>query len=152
MSRIVDGVTNLFTRFVVVDLENDTYEYLKNAETEQLTKGNYSDLITHSLPQYIVEDSMEDMQTVIAKDYIQTHMDENTPYLQFEYRVQRETERWEHISILSLKRENGVPTIILHAIQDVTELKREELRNRTALKEAFQAAEAANHAKSDFSF
>lgn len=150
MSRIVDGVTNLFTRFVVVDLENDTYEYLKNAETEQLTKGNYSDLITHSLPQYIVEDSMEDMQTVIAKDYIQTHMDENTPYLQFEYRVQRETERWEHISILSLKRENGVPTIILHAIQDVTELKREELRNRTALKEAFQAAEAANHAKSDF--
>ena len=29
-------------------------------------------------------------------------------------------------------------------------MKREELRNRTALKEAFQAAEAANHAKSDF--
>lgn len=150
MSRIVDGVTNLFTRFVVVDLKNDTYEYLKGGEKRHLAKGKYSDLLNYSLPQYIVEDGMEDMPTVITKDYIQMHMDENTPYLQFEYRVLRETERWEHISILSLKRENGVPTIILHAIQDVTELKREELRNRTALKEAFQAAEAANHAKSDF--
>lgn len=150
MSRIVDGVTNLFARFVVVDLKNDTYEYLKDKEKGYPAKGKYSDLVTYFSPRYIVEDGAEDMPTVIAKDYIQTHMDENTPYLQFEYRVQRETERWEHISILSLKRENGVPTIILHAIQDVTELKREELRNRTALKEAFQAAEAANHAKSDF--
>lgn len=150
MSRIVDGVTNLFTRFVVVDLKNDTYEYLKGREKRGLAKGKYSDLVNYFSPQYIAEDGMEDMPTVIAKDYIQMHMDENTPYLQFEYRVQRETERWENISILSLKRENGVPTIILHAIQDVTDLKREELRNRTALKEAFQAAEAANHAKSDF--
>ncbi|MBO5055689.1 MAG: response regulator [Lachnospiraceae bacterium] len=150
MSCIVDGVTNLFTRFVVVDLKNDTYEYLKGGEKKHPAKGKYSDLLTYSLPQYIEDDGMEDMPTVITKDYIQMHMDRNTPYLQFEYRVQRETERWEHISILSLKRENGVPTMILHAIQDVTELKREELRNRTALKEAFQAAEAANHAKSDF--
>lgn len=150
MSRIVDGVTNLFTRFVVVDLQNDTYEYLKDKEKGYPAKGKYSDLVTYFSPRYIAEDGVEDMPTVIAKDYIQAHMDGNTPYLQFEYRVQRETERWEHISILSLKRENGVPTIVLHAIQDVTELKREELRNRTALKEAFQAAEAANHAKSDF--
>lgn len=150
MSRIVDGVTNLFTRFVVVDLKNDIYEYLKGGEKGRLAKGKYSDLLNYSLPRYIAEDGMEDMSTVISKDYIQMHMDEDTPYLQFEYRVLRETERWEHISTLCLKRENGVPTIILHAIQDVTELKREELRNRTALKEAFQAAEAANHAKSDF--
>ena len=150
MSRIVDGVTNLFTRFVVVDLKNDTYEYLKNRDKEHLEKGKYSDLAAYFSPRYIVEDSAEDMPTVISKDYIQLHMDENTPYLQFEYRIQRESQCWEHISILSLERENGVPTIILYAIQDVTELKREELRNRTALKEAFQAAEAANHAKSDF--
>lgn len=150
MSRIVDGVTNLFNRFVVVDLKNDTYEYLKDKEKGYPAKGRYSDLVTYFSPRYVAEDDSEEMGTVITKDYIQAHLDGKTPYLQFEYRVQRETERWEHISILSLKRENGVPTIILHAVQDVTELKREELRNRTALKEAFQAAEAANHAKSDF--
>ena len=150
MSRIVDGVTNLFSRFVVVDLKNDTYEYLKDEEKGCLAKGKYSDLVTSFSSRYIKEDDAEDMPTIIAKDYIQTHIEENTPYLQFEYRVQRETERWEQISILCLERENGIPTIILHAIQDVTELKWEEFRNRTALKEAFQAAEAANLAKSDF--
>ena len=150
MTRIVDGVTNLFTRFVVVDLKRDIYQYLKDGDKERLEKGKYSDLVTYSTPKYIAEDGAEDMATVITKDYIQMHMDENTPYLQFEYRIQRESEQWEHISILSLERENGVPTVILYAIQDVTELKKEELRNRTALKEAFQAAEAANHAKSDF--
>lgn len=93
MSRIVDGVTNLFTRFVVVDLKNDTYEYLKGREKECPAKGKYSDLVTYFSPQYIAEDGVEEMPTVIAKDYIQTHMDENIPYLQFEYRVQRETER-----------------------------------------------------------
>lgn len=150
MSRIVDGVTNLFTRFVVVDLKNDTYEYLKDREKGRPRKGKYSELVTYFSPRYIAEEGVEDMPTVITGDYIRTHMDEKTPYLQFEYRIRRETERWEHISILSLEREKGVPTIILYAIQDVTELKSEELRNRTALKEAFQAAEAANHAKSDF--
>lgn len=150
MSQIVDGVTNLFSRFVVVDLKNDTYEYLKDGDKERLEKGKYSDLVTYYSPRFLAEENGVDMPTVIAKDYIQMHMDENTPYLQFEYRIQRESECWENISILSLKRENGVPTTILYAIQDVTKLKREELRNRTALKEAFQAAEEANHAKSDF--
>lgn len=150
MSRIVDGVTNLFTRFIVVDLKNDTYKYLKGREKGNLAKGKYSDLVMNLSSRYATEDDEEDMSSVIVKDYIQMHMDENTPYLQFEYRIQRETECWENMSILSLKRENGVPTIILLAIQNITELKREELRNRMALKEAFQAAEAANHAKSDF--
>lgn len=150
MFRIVDGVTNLFTRFVVADLKNDTYEYLKDREKGRPKKGKYSDLVAYFSSRYIVEDGAEDMSIVITKDYIQKHMDENTPYLQFEYRIQRETERWEHVSILNLECENGVPTIVLCAVQDVTELKREELRNRTALKEAFRAAEAANHAKSDF--
>jgi len=150
MSRIVDGVTNLFTRFIVVDLKNDTYKYLKGREKGNLAKGKYTDLVMNLSSRYAAEDDEEDMSSVIVKDYIQMHMDENTPYLQFEYRIQRETECWENMSILSLKRENGVPTIILLAIQNITELKREELRNRMALKEAFQAAEAANHAKSDF--
>lgn len=150
MSRIVDGVTNLFTRFIVVDLKNDTYKYLKGREKGNLAKGKYSDLVMNLSSRYAAEDDDEDMSSIIVKDYIQMHMDENTPYLQFEYRIQRETECWENMSILSLKRENGVPTIILLAIQNITELKREELRNRMALKEAFQAAEAANHAKSDF--
>ena len=150
MSRIVEGVTQLFNRFILVDLEKDTYEYLKDMEEGWASKGKYSDLVADFIPKYVKEDGVENMQQVITKEYIQTNLDEETPYLQFEYRIQREEERWENISILSLKRKKGVPVRILYAIQDVTALKEDELRNRTALIEAFQAADEANHAKSEF--
>lgn len=51
---------------------------------------------------------------------------------------------------MCLKWEDKVPQHVLLAIQDVTVLKENELRNRIALKDAFEAADEANHAKSDF--
>lgn len=150
MSQIVNGVTQLFTRFVVVDLEKDTYEYLKNTEEDYQEKGTYHELVEYLSPRYVDEDDKKDMHTVITKEHIQEHLKQDTPYLQYEYRIQRGEEKWENISILNLADENEKPTVVLLAIQDVTTLKKEELRNRIALKEAFQAAEEANRAKSDF--
>lgn len=150
MSQIVSGVTRLFHRFVIVDLENDTYEYLKNSEEGLPPEGKYSDLVDYFTPRYIKEEEGVDMSVVITKDYIRKNLNKNTPYLQYEYRIQRENQQWENISILCLRRERKVPKQVLLAIQDVTVLKENELRNRIALKDAFDAAEEANHAKSDF--
>lgn len=150
MTQIVNGVTQLFERFVVVDLVKDTYEYLKNKEEGLPAKGRYSELVDFYAPLYIMEEDGVDMSHVITGEYIQTHMDKKTPYLQYEYRIQRESQGWENMSILCLKREAGVPGTVLLAIQDVTLLKENELRNRIALKEAFDSADEANRAKSDF--
>lgn len=150
MTQIVNGVTQLFERFVVVDLGKDTYEYLKNKEEGLPAKGRYSELVDFFAPLYVREEDGEDMSRVITGDYIQTHMDKKTPYLQYEYRLQRKSQSWENMSILCLKREAGIPVTVLLAIQDVTTLKENELRNRIALKEAFESAEEANRAKSDF--
>lgn len=150
MSQIVNGVVQLFDRFVVLDMKQDTYKYLKNMEEGLPQEGSYSDMIDYFTPRYVKEEGGVDMSCVIAKEYIQEHMDKDTPYLQYEYRIQRESQSWENMSILCLKRENGVAKLVLLAIQDVTTLKENELRNRIALKEAFEAADEANHAKSDF--
>lgn len=150
MSQIVSGVTQLFDRFVIADLEKDTYGYLKNMEEGMPPEGKYSDLAAYFAPRYIKEEDGVDMSVVITKDYIQKHLKKGIPYLQYEYRIQRDTQQWENISILCLKREYKVPRYVLLAIQDVTALKENELRNRIALKDAFEAAEEANHAKSDF--
>ncbi|MCD7725644.1 MAG: response regulator [Clostridiales bacterium] len=150
MSQIVSGATQLFDRFVIVDLEKDTYGYLKNIEEGLPPEGRYTDLVDYFGPRYIREEEGVDMSLVLTKDYIREHLKQNIPYLQYEYRIQRETQRWENMSILCMRREHNVPKHILLAIQDVTALKEEELRNRIALKDAFEAAEEANHAKSDF--
>lgn len=152
MSRIVEGVTQLFSRFVVVDLEKDRYRYLDELPEGWPKSGVYSELVEYLSPRYVKVDSGENMGSVITKDYIQRHLNDETPYLQFEYQIQSDDgkQSWENISVLSLKKEKGITTVILFAVQDVTVLKNEELQSRTALKEAFQAADEANHAKSDF--
>lgn len=72
------------------------------------------------------------------------------PYLQYEYRIHEDGIRWKQISVLCLKRENGVPVSVLLAVQDVTELKEAELHSRMAIEEACRAAKAANEAKTTF--
>ncbi len=151
ISRIVDAATLLFTRFALVDLEKDTYEYLESKGTSAPETGKYSDLIRYLDAHYLSDGpDGEKMSVLISGDYVQKHLTEDVPYLQWEYEIDMEGHRWENISVLCLKRKNGVPVRLLYAIQDVTALKEQEQQIRTALKNASAAAEAANQAKSDF--
>ena len=160
MRDIVNSTSLLFTSFVQADLKNDSYEYLKSdihkpGEAENVgsrkrfpQKGIYSQLRNYWETQVV----QEDMQ---VRDYftigsIQKNLTEDTPFLQYEYRVREDNIRWKQISVLCLKREKGVPVSVLMATQDVTELKEAEMKNRLAIEEAYRAAKAANEAKSEF--
>ena len=150
-TSIVDGVTNLFTRFIVVDLENNTYEYLRNfSEYKVPENGVYTDMY-HRMTHLYRHDANNAVnpETVFSKEYLQNNLGSNTPYLQFEYMTD-DGKHWDNISVISMSRENGAAQTVLFAIQDITDLKREELRTRAALQEAYNAANYANHAKSDF--
>ena len=151
MSRIVDAVPQLFTRFALVDYETDTYEYLEDKKSSAPERGSYSDLIRFLDSKYIPgEGNGENMSVLISPEYVKEHLTEDVPYLQFEYQIDMEGKRWENVSILCLKRKDGVPSNVLYAIQDVTALKEREMQIRMALQDASEAAEAANRAKSDF--
>ncbi len=151
MSGIVEAVTQLFTRFSLVDYETDTYEYLEDKKSGAPERGAYTDLIRYLDARYVEdEDGGERMSTVIAPDYVCRHLTEDVPYLQFEYQIDMDGRRWENISILCLTRKDGRPSKVLYAIQDVTALKEREQEIRLALRSASEAAEAANRAKSDF--
>ena len=160
MQDIVNSTSQLFSRFVLVDLKNDTYEYLKSdirerEETDDVDsgeeyqqKGIYSQLRNYWDARVIQEDKHVRKQLTISS--IQQNLTEDIPFLQYEYRVQEDSIRWTQISVLCLKRENGVPVSVLMAVQDVTELKEAELKNRLAMEDAYRAAKAANEAKTLF--
>lgn len=160
MRDIVDSTSRLFSRFILADLKNDTYEYLKNdiwecgeenganpGETFPL-KGSYSQLWNFWDTRIIHEE--ESVKEKLTFRSIQEHLTEDVPYLQYEYRIHEDGIRWKQISVLCLKRENGVPVSVLLAVQDVTELKEAELHSRMAIEEACRAAKAANEAKTTF--
>lgn len=148
--NVVEGITRLFTRFIVVDLENDSYEYLDKPLGDIPVKGSYQDLVDSIATHFADEEGKAKFYQMINKEYIQSSLTEDVPYLQYEYQIMWEKELWENSSILCLERKNGVAKVVLLAIQDITKLKEEEIRSRQALKSAFEAAEEANRAKSDF--
>ena len=151
MSQIVGAVTKLFSRFALVDLEEDTYEYLDNKRSGAPIRGRYTDLVRYLEPRYLAEDENgEKIGTVISREYIQEHLTREIPYLQFEYQIDLDGRRWENMSVLCLEEKEGLASKILFAIQDVTSLKEREMQIRLALRNASEAAEAANRAKSDF--
>ncbi len=151
VSRIVESAVRLFDRFAVVDLEADTYEYLEEADVRMPQKGSFSDLQAYLDQHYIEEEGGEKMSALITREYIQDHIRKKDQYLQFEYRIRKNgAEQWENMSILCLRWEDQTPVQVLVAIQDVTALKEKERESRLALQNAFEAAEQANHAKSEF--
>lgn len=150
-TNIVDGVTNLFNRFIIADLENDTYEYIRNlSEYRVPEKGVYTDMYHRMVHLYRSDpNSATNPETALSKEYLRGHLNDSTPYLQFEY-LTEDGKHWDNCSIITMSSKNGTAQTVLFAVQDITELKREELRTRAALQEAYNAADYANHAKSDF--
>ena len=160
MRDIVDSASQLFNRFVVVDLKNDTYEYLKSdykghsqLDEQQMgeklpRKGAYSWLRDYWDSRVLAED--ESVRSQLTIQSIQKNLTEDTSFLQYEYRIQEDMIRWTQVSVLCLKREAGVPVSVLMTVQDVTELKEAELKNRLAMEEAYRTAKTANEVKNMF--
>ncbi len=153
VDQIVDTVVKLFTGFAVVDLDKGTYRYLLKGDRDIAREGTYEDMMKVFFQRLSSDNGMFDMSRVMKKEYIQDHLIGKTPYLQFEYQVkgpQDKGDKWERLSILCLRKFHGIPEEVLFAIQDITGAKKKELENHLALVNAFEAAENANHAKTDF--
>ncbi len=152
INNIVERVTTVFRRFAVVNLTDNSYYYV--AKTDGMpSKGDYTELIEY-VSQFYIPDKDEGDTAEIAQaltpQQIQKNLTPDLPYLQYEYHINRGEDRWECLFIICLKREKGKPVSALYAIQDITERKLKDFENRNALQEAFNAAKAANNAKSEF--
>ena len=156
MQEIVSSTSRLFSRFILADLKHDTYTILTNndltEESQMPDQGRYSDLCAFWNSRTLDEEAAEYDKEQYSARFIQKHLTEDIPYLQCENRIREGGIRWKQISVLCLKREQGVPTSVLLAVQDVTELKELEQRNRAALEDAYQSAQVANDVKRTFLF
>ena len=156
MRDIVDTTSHLFRKFILVDLEHDTYTILEDndqSDKEPLPiRGAYSDLRDYWLGRIVDTEAEGYDKERLSIQSIQEHLTADVPYLQYEDRIRGDGVHWCQISVLCLKRKRGVPVSVLAAVQDVSELKEREQRSRVALEDAYQSAQAANEAKRTFLF
>ena len=130
MGYIISGVNTLFTRFAMVDFEEDTYQYLAGTKPESgeiEVSGSYQDLIVF-LSSAVVEDRRQELADFMKKDAIIAAMAEHND-LRYECHVIKNgRSEWEHMNVVCLERKDDRVSKVLYIRQNVTELKEKELR------------------------
>jgi len=151
LSGIVEGLVPLFARLLIVEPDQRRYEYLKGAPPDLPAQGALGDLDRYMLSRFLPEEEDGDPAHMIPNmEKIKASLGEGIPFLQYEYRIRWEEERWENASVLSLRQEDGVPVSLIFAVQDVTTLQRQKDAMQQTLRDAFHTAEDLSRAKSDF--
>ena len=156
VTSIVYSSLALFQRFAVINLKDNTYEYLKDESIKDdlPRNGDYNMFRYYWQTRFYNEEECERMKRALTPAYIQEQLTEDVPYLHLEYRLEDSDTgevAWNQASMLPLQRdENGVVTSVLLSVQDVTDVKEREIAQHNALQDAFNEAERASRAKTDF--
>jgi signal transduction histidine kinase/CheY-like chemotaxis protein len=154
-SYVVNGITHLFSKFVLVNFENDTYRYLAGTKPRSSSfpsSGEYDALRDFVIFSAKDDEDKEHLRTVLGRDTLINNLNDSGTHLRYEFRINHEddTEKWDSLNIICLKRSKGMPQEVLFTCQDVSTVKAREIRSYEALKQAYQAVESANNAKTSF--
>ncbi len=136
-----------------IDLHENTFTSLKVKNSLlDIFETNYTwDTLVQALVEnYVYEDDKKAVATIYNRKYIAQNLTANNGELSFEGRLLLNgEERWVRIVII---RDEAVDTsrFALSFIRDITEARNMELESRKALKDAFEVANRANQAKTNF--
>ncbi len=150
LGHIIQGLAPLFTRLAILDYSHETYEYLQGALPDLPPQGQLSDLSNYMAAHYISGSDAFSSAPSFDIEEISKLLGEGVPYLQYEYRIRWEDDRWENASMLSVSPKEKTPMSVILAVQDVTTLKTQEEKIQQTLHGAFTAAEDLSQAKSAF--
>lgn len=131
MGYVIDGVNKLFARFVMVDFEKDTYQYLSGTRPERVDfplQGSYQDFSEY-LCSFIIEEDRPQYRKAMDKNALIKELGESALDVRYENRVERAGQmEWEHMNIICLERKDGRACKVLVIRQNITEVKEKELR------------------------
>lgn len=131
MGYIIDGVETLFPRFVMVDFEAGTYQYLAGTRSQDnalAVQGRYEELSDYLCSLVLEESDRQELAGMISKEAIVEALAEHND-VRFEcHALCGHHAEWEHINVICLERKEGRAGKVLFTRQNITEIKEKELR------------------------
>lgn len=130
MGYIISGVNTLFSRFTMVDFEEDTYQYLAGTKPENgeiPVSGNYSDIVEY-LVSATEESQRQELADFMDEDTLLAAMAEHNDLRYERHMIKNGQSEWEHLNVVCVERKDNKVSKILFIRQNVTELKEKELR------------------------
>ena len=151
MDLLLQGTMRLVNRFAMCNLEDDTYKFysLHGKKPPYDAYGTYHDLIRRIASRYKVVAKDETIDKVISADHIRGMIRSMDDIYKLEYCTEDE-KHFKSMAFIPLSWKDGVLEKVLLIAQDTTQEKLAEIESRIALKEAYEAANKANRAKTEF--
>lgn len=156
-ASIINSLSSMFFATYYVDLQNDSFRTVIQKEEVGNVLGdeeNYTQGLELYARNFIHPDDREEYLKHLDRRRLLRMLSGEDPLVAFEYRMLPETGRhrsWIRATVVLAETDaDGSPVKALYAAQDVTESKLRQEREQQALREACEAANHANAAKSEF--
>ncbi len=131
---VLRGVNIMFSsRYLMVDLEKDHYSYMAgigplNASIPM--EGVYSEFIRHLAAEIIEEEGKEAVTRFAQISTLKESLSRKDSDVHECHVCRQGKEDWEHLIVVCLERRDGEPVRVLYVRQNITELKRKELKEQ----------------------
>lgn len=136
-----------------VDLENDTYTTLAYEGSELVEDlpmaACYSETMKRICSTIAVTDSLETYREFTSIGYIREALRKERR-IEMEFMTNCKNHNWWRTSFQAVEQKNGVPTKAVMYLIDIDKAKTDRLMQQQAMQEAYNYAEAANAAKTEF--
>lgn len=151
MDMLIQGTIKLVDRYAMCDLENNIYHYFNRDSKNMLYKptGTYDEFVEAIEAKFKLVNNDISFQQAFSKEYIREMLKTPDDIYKFEYCTKGESQ-FKTIAICPLSWEKGQVARVLFISQDITQEKIVEIQSREALKEAYEAADRASRAKTEF--
>ena len=150
MELLIKSMVRLVDRFVVCDLEEDQYKFY-NLQGEMIYKpfGTYHDFARQVVAKYKTLEPLEPIEVLLSSENLRKNLTDERDIYKFEY-CSLDENTYKIASFIPLEWKGTKLVKVLLASMDVSQEKKAEIESHKALKEAYQTAENASRAKTDF--
>lgn len=156
-ASIINSLSSMFFATYYMDLQHDTFRAVTQKEEVGSVLGdetNSTQAIQMYAHNFVSPEDREEYMTHMNSQNLRNTLSREHPLTAFEYRMlpdQNQRRAWIRATVvLAETTSDGRPKRAVYVAQDVTESKLREEREQQALKEACEAANHANAAKSEF--
>lgn len=151
MDILIQGMERLVDRYVVCNFKEDTYTFYSNRTKDEPYDfaGNYHDFVDKVAAGYKMIAKDMTVEKAFSPEYIQEMLVSQEDIYKFEYCTQDE-KIFKSLAISPLSWSEGKVENVLLVSQDITQEKFTEMESRKALKDAYEMANQANIAKTEF--
>ncbi|MDO4544544.1 MAG: ATP-binding protein [Bacillota bacterium] len=152
-NQLIYAISVIFQSMFIIDLKNGQYRTIKKFNTQEDAigmEGAFIDIINaYSL--YMEEEHADLFKDTFRLDHIVESVSEDKPILAIELPLEFEGRQyWLRYNAVLTSTEDGQSKTIAFTTLNVTPEREKEARHQEALQIAFEAAQKANNAKSEF--